>query len=904
MGLPSPDLDDRSFEQLVQEAKSYVARRGGAWTDLSAHDPGVVLLEAFAYLTELLLYRVNRIPEKVYVELLRLIGVRRFPPCAASTRLVFERAPKDASRALKIPEGTRVAASAGADDGAPAIFITGETVELGPGASTVSVAAHHCDASSEVLGSGTGLPGQTFWVSRPPIVAPLPGGVDLVVGVELAAGEDASTSRARRDGETSYRVWREVESFAESGDYIYSVDRVEGRISFSPVLEREPERFGGGRSAPQVPGDGLAIRVWYRTGGGSSGNVPAGTITQLRDSVGPGLSVTNPAAAQGGRETESVDAALRRGPLELHSLRRAVTARDFESWCVHTSGVINRAIARAQRELWRYGSTGVVELRLVPEIPEAQCPEGRVTQTQLRSACENATQDALPTLLGQLNDRMVVGTRCVARWALFKQVTVHATIRAYRNEDLIALEQRLREKLYRRLSPLRRAGTNTWNFGDALQVWHIHSLIGAVPGSVLDEPGVKSVEDVELEVEFAPERDVRSIARDPHHEGIWFAASGSRLFRSHNDGIGWDLLLDLDDESIRKVVVHPERPGYLAVLSRSSEATSLPAAAPSKEEDASPARSNTAGARLRLSYDLGEQFELISSSHSEISDLAWAERGGEACLFVAGSVGLRRIQLGRDAIDEPLTVDPRNSTMPLWAVATCRDEEGRLNVAVAARESGGVYLSCTGGRSEQYRRIGLESKDVRILEAGADGSYFFLWAGMMEDRTGHGCARWRLAGAENPGWEEFGTEWIRTETRDAGSCVDLALGAEAGVVAATGRGGVLRLERPAPDARWQHPAPDAAIPRDDPGDFMRIDCIDWDPQRGILLAGGAWGIVRGVESAAPTAAAAGLPTPTHLGQFQYRAAAARRFRESVTVSPVGLFCSGEHRLRIIHEDET
>ena len=73
MPLPSPNLDDRSFEQLLEEAKTLVARSDCGWTDLSAGDPGAVLLEAFAYLTSMMLYRLNRLPEKVHVELLRLV---------------------------------------------------------------------------------------------------------------------------------------------------------------------------------------------------------------------------------------------------------------------------------------------------------------------------------------------------------------------------------------------------------------------------------------------------------------------------------------------------------------------------------------------------------------------------------------------------------------------------------------------------------------------------------------------------------------------------------------------------------------------------------------------------------------------------------------------------------------
>lgn len=54
------------------------------WTDLSPGDPGMVILELFAHLTEIMIYRLNRLPEKAYIEFLRLLGVRLQPPRATA----------------------------------------------------------------------------------------------------------------------------------------------------------------------------------------------------------------------------------------------------------------------------------------------------------------------------------------------------------------------------------------------------------------------------------------------------------------------------------------------------------------------------------------------------------------------------------------------------------------------------------------------------------------------------------------------------------------------------------------------------------------------------------------------------------------------------------------------------
>jgi predicted phage baseplate assembly protein len=89
MTLPAPNLDDRRFQQLVDDAKRLVQQRCPGWTDHNVHDPGVTLIETFAYMTDQLLYRLNRVPDRVYIKFLDLIGVRLFPPTAARVGVTF-----------------------------------------------------------------------------------------------------------------------------------------------------------------------------------------------------------------------------------------------------------------------------------------------------------------------------------------------------------------------------------------------------------------------------------------------------------------------------------------------------------------------------------------------------------------------------------------------------------------------------------------------------------------------------------------------------------------------------------------------------------------------------------------------------------------------------------------------
>jgi len=108
MALPVPNLDDRRFQDLVDDAKRLVQQHCPEWTDHNVSDPGVTLIEAFAWMTDLLLYRLNRVPDRHYVKFLELIGVRLFPPAAAGGDVTFWLSAPQPD-AVRIAGGTQVA---------------------------------------------------------------------------------------------------------------------------------------------------------------------------------------------------------------------------------------------------------------------------------------------------------------------------------------------------------------------------------------------------------------------------------------------------------------------------------------------------------------------------------------------------------------------------------------------------------------------------------------------------------------------------------------------------------------------------------------------------------------------------------------------------------------------------
>ncbi|HTP19637.1 MAG TPA: putative baseplate assembly protein [Solirubrobacteraceae bacterium] len=118
-------LDDLRFQELVGEARTRIARHSPEWTEHNVSDPGITLIELFAWFTDVLAYRIDRIPERLHLALLDLIGITPAPPRLARTRirLMLERP----AAGMTIPAGTEVAAPRTAGQDA-IVFGTTESV--------------------------------------------------------------------------------------------------------------------------------------------------------------------------------------------------------------------------------------------------------------------------------------------------------------------------------------------------------------------------------------------------------------------------------------------------------------------------------------------------------------------------------------------------------------------------------------------------------------------------------------------------------------------------------------------------------------------------------------------------------------------------------------------------------
>lgn len=857
MPLPSPDLDDRDFSQLVEEAVLRVRQSCPEWTDLSAGDPGMVLLELFAHLTETMIYRLNRLPEKAYVEFLNLIGVRLQPPSAAVVTLRFSRS-GPGEDPIEIPAGTRVTVGRSSASEEPPIFSTARTATIAAGETAVEVVAYHCDlVEGELAGLGTGLAGLSLQARQPPIIAPTGDELDLVVGVESPPGEREERVPAREYGGKVYRIWRGVDNFTYVGPdpFVYTVDRLSGTITFAPAA-----RVAGAdgtleemtRSLAAIPAAGREIRLWYRRGGGGTGNVAAETLKVLKDPI-PGVAVTNPAAATGGRAAESVDNALIRGPQDLHALERVVTARDFESRALRAAGAVARARAITQSALWAHAVPGTVEVLLVPYLGEERRGPGQVTVEALQAQQTASIQEQIQR---DLDARRPLGTVCVVNWARYKAVRVSARIVVRRQENEAAVRQRVLDRLYGTINPLPTSYSESgWPFGQSLRASHVYDV-------GLAEPGVLWVDQVRMQVDDVPEGSVRAVAADAFQAKTWYVGCGDTLFRSLDEGEGWERVGQFAGEEIEIVRPFGSRAGLLAVVTRLTG-----------EE----------GSRIRISRDCGESWEGAPTATAfEINDVDWTLREGVAVLLMATDAGLYEYALTAGSSPVQVLVDPQDPALGLYAVAVAREVRGQVSVAVAAQQTKGCYLSHEGGKRNTFRQIGLQGEDIRVLAVQYDNVRTFLWAGAYAagpDDPGKGCFRRELLGSQDPpeGWQPFGTGW------EGGSCRGLTfLGTE--VLAASHRMGVLRLDPDARPAQWGAPDVRCGLPLRDPGRFQPVMTVAARP--GWVMAGTEEGVFRSQE-----------------GSEQYESASAVEFADKVTLPPTWLFCSGAHEIEVVSEDE-
>ncbi len=240
---------------------------------------------------------------------------------------------------------------------------------------------------NERLGRSSGLARQSFRLSNGPLTGELKLAVEeparLLEHERAALTATFGSDAVWQDNGTQWARWMEVPHFADSTrrDRHFTVDRVVGRVCF------------GDGTRGLIPHQGSEIVVLsYRIGGGERGNVPAGSLNVMRESVPYLEGVRNPTPARGGADLQALEEVLVQGPQLLRNRNRAMAVEDYQVLVERAFPEVARALCVTEPL-----EDGVVKLFLVP-VPDAgeavpagpprPSPELRVAvEGYLRSIC-------------------------------------------------------------------------------------------------------------------------------------------------------------------------------------------------------------------------------------------------------------------------------------------------------------------------------------------------------------------------------------------------------------------------------------------------------------------------------------------------------------------------------------
>jgi hypothetical protein len=124
MPLIIPKIDDRDYPRLLSESLARISVYTPEWTNFNDADPGVTLLQLFAFMTDSLLYRANLIPERNRLKFLELLGIPLRPPAAAQGVVAIANE-RGAMETVTLPRELQVMAG-------PVGFVTGNALDVVP----------------------------------------------------------------------------------------------------------------------------------------------------------------------------------------------------------------------------------------------------------------------------------------------------------------------------------------------------------------------------------------------------------------------------------------------------------------------------------------------------------------------------------------------------------------------------------------------------------------------------------------------------------------------------------------------------------------------------------------------------------------------------------------------------
>jgi hypothetical protein len=328
--LPQVDYTSRDYASIRDDLIALIPNFTPQWTSRDANDFGIVLIELFSYLGDLLNYQIDRAANESYINtstqrdtVLALAKLLNYSPnnvSPASGTVTFS---NEGANPIIIPAGVKV--STASDGINPSIVFTTQTAVsltaiVGSVPGTGTTTAVQGEQVTETIGTADGSANQYFALTNLGVITG--GTISIVVG------------------SLAYTKVQYIIDYA-ADDPVFSTFTDGAGITY--IL------FGDGNSG-RIPPNGSSISATYSYSNtaGSLGNVAAGAIENVYDETNgvnlTSVTVTNTDAFSGGADAESTDSIRVNAPAALRTLSRAVSLDDYGQLALQVSGV-SKAIA-------------------------------------------------------------------------------------------------------------------------------------------------------------------------------------------------------------------------------------------------------------------------------------------------------------------------------------------------------------------------------------------------------------------------------------------------------------------------------------------------------------------------------------------------------------------------------
>jgi len=477
----SIDYTSKDYYSLRSDLIARVQSRIPNWAGSDPHDFGVALIEAFAYLGDIMSYYIDRVANEAFINtatqrssvinIAQTYGYTVSGYSAAFTTLTFY---STSSTDVTIPAGTIVSGDLTVGDTVQTIDFTttadavvypadagtgapGQGVTSASHGRSVILVSNNATSDGELIGTSAGLPNMAFELGETPVVS---GSIEIYV----------------QEGNL-FTKWKQVQHLIDYGpsDTVFTIYTDENDIVSI--------NFGDGVSG-LIPTLYSEIRAKYTIGGGVIANIPTNVLNNIV--YVPGLSdsqttalqgsitVTNTAVGLGGTDPASIDQIRGVAPLSLRANNRAVTKQDYADLSFRAA-VQGSSVAKANAAgVWPSVTLYIAPARSATDTDVAPGLDGTGTDLNGSPTIEFTTLASDVTTY--LNDKILMGTTVSIQPPTYVDVVIaiqYTKLTQYTNAEVeLALKTQL----------LTEFGYNNIFFEQTITPQNIEYQLSRVPG--------------------------------------------------------------------------------------------------------------------------------------------------------------------------------------------------------------------------------------------------------------------------------------------------------------------------------------------------------------------------------------------------------------------------------------